>query len=280
MKFKTLALAIVAGGALLSAESVLACSTAAWGAGSPPGGGVVGTPTAGQPNGSPAVKRYSGLCGLSSSAAGQFVQDGTITAADTRLRARFYVFTGTTGGNPVVYKGLNASNAQVFAVTYNATTGAFDFATASGTGSTANGSVVANKWYSVELDWNTTAGNMTANVQGNCGNIAACTALPAVTVTGATGSVEYVQLGWVSGTATGTVQVDNYESRRSTAIGRACRGDANNSASITAGDRTAITNELAGTLQSGQVDCNEDGNISAGDRTCVTNLLAAGASCT
>jgi hypothetical protein len=276
VKLKTLVISVVAGFALVGTQAALACSLAAWGGGTPapPGGGAIGGPVAGEPDDATPTKRYAGRCGLRSAGAGQYVQDGN-PLAESRLRARFYVFTGTTGGNPVVFRGLNAADAQIIAVTYNGTTGAFDFTSGATTASTAAASVVANRWYAVELDWNTGTSNMTATVQGN--NQAA---LPTVTVGAASGAIDYVQLGWISGAATGAIQTDAYESRRATAIGFLCKGDANADNSRNSGDLVQIRNEFlaspAGFLASGTPDANEDGNVNSGDLVIVRNLFLAG----
>jgi hypothetical protein len=101
--------------------------------------------------------------------------------------------------------------------------------------------------------------------------------------TAATNTIDYAQLGNLTGGPAGNaITVDSYESRRTTPIGRLCRGDANNSASLTPADRTAITLELTSigqTRATGTPDCNEDGVISPADRTCVTSRLVAIQSC-
>ena len=274
MKIKNLALATAALLGLVGAPATFACSIAAW------NGTAGGTPVAGRPTDATPVSRYSGQCGLRAAASGTFVADNTPTA-EAAFRARFYVYTGLTGGSAVVYRALNASSVEQIGVTYNhGTPGTFSFAIPGATAQTIPANT--NAWYAIELNW-AAAGTLTATVRGASGQGAA-PAESVVNVTGGTsgGAIDTAQLGWVAGTGVASARgivADAYESRRSTAIGRLCRADANGSNSVTAGDRTAITLELGGTLAAGQPDCNEDGNVSAGDRTCVTNLLAAGATC-
>ncbi len=270
MKMKTLALVAAAGLGLVGAPSVFACSIAAW------NGGPTGTPVAGRPTDAAPTARYSGQCGLRSGAAANYVTDNT-PAAETTFRARFYVFTGLTAGSALVYQALNADATplQQIGVTYNATAGAFEFATNTGAASIL--SITANRWYSVELNWSRAAGNMVATVRG-----AAATTDSTATVTGvgAAAQIDTARLGWVSGGGTAAarpVTVDGYESRRATAIGRLCRGDANNDNNRNSGDGIVVRNEfLNGTLAAGQPDANEDGNVNSGDGIIIRNLFLGG----
>jgi hypothetical protein len=249
---------------------VLACSTAAW------NGGETGNPQEGRP--ADGVARYSGQCGLRSAATAQFVTDNTPTA-ETTFRARFYVYTGLSAGSAQVFRANNAGGTQQIGVTYTHP-GTLTFNTTGGSGTVA---VVPDRWYSVELDWARAAprANMLVTVRG-----AAATTNSTATITGvgAADVIDTAQLGWVSGTGTASARgivTDAYESRRSTAIGQLCRGDANNDRILNVGDRGAVTTEvLSGTtLGAGQPDCNEDGVINVGDRGCITTRVLAGDAC-
>lgn len=273
MKMKTLALVAAAGLGLVGAPSVFACSIAAW------NGGPTGTPVAGRPNDAAPTARYSGQCGLRSGAAANYVTDNT-PAAETTFRARFYVYTGLTAGSALVFQALNAdaSPAQQIGVTYNATAGAFEFATNTGSGTV--GSILQSRWYSVDMAWSRAAANMVVTVRG-----AGATTDGTATITGvaATAQIDTARLGWISGGGTPaarTLTVDGYESRRATAIGRLCRGDANNDNNRNSGDQIVIRNEFlggaAGPLAAGQPDANEDGNINSGDQIIVRNIFLAG----
>lgn len=276
MKLKSLA-AVVAGALSLVALDASACSTAAW---IQDGGtsGVVGTPIAASPNSTPtAVARYAGLCGLQSGAANNFVRDGSPTAEAT-FRARFYV-RAAAGDGALVFRARNASNADMITVTYNAA--GFSFTTTGGTASSA--AVTAGRWYSIELNWAAGAA-MTAIVQGN----GAAAALPTVTIpaiSGAGDRIDFAELGWISGGTTGTVQVDAYESRRTTAIGRLCRGNANISGpSATTRDvfdiQTMVNEINAVSLSPGQPDFSEDGSVNVLDIQGVVNAINTSPACT
>ncbi len=265
MKFKTLALVAAASFGLAGTSAVFACSTAAW------NGGETGNPQEGRP--ADGVARYAGQCGLRAAATAQFVTDNTPTA-ETTFRARFYVYTGLTSGSALVYEALNTTTRQI-GVTYNRDAGNLSFATTGPTPQTIT--VAPNAWYSVELDWSRTRGNMLVAVRG-----AGATTDSTATVAGVGGTdqIDTARLGWVSGAGVAAARglvTDGYESRRATAIGRLCRGDANLDNTRNSGDGIAIRNEfLNGTLAAGQPDANEDGSVNSGDGIIVRNLFLGG----
>ncbi len=268
MKLKTLALVAATGLGLVGAPSVFACSITAW------NGGATGTPVAGRPTDASPTARYSQQCGLRAGAANNFVTDTTPNAEQT-YRVRFYVYTGLTSGPAQVFRATNAANAQMIGVTYDATASNFTFNTSGGSGTVA--SIVANRWYSVELNWQRSTSNMAVTVRG-----AGATTDSTATVTGVGASdvIDNAQLGWITGAgvaAARPITVDAFESRRSTAIGRLCRGDANNDNTRNSGDGITIRNEfLSGTLAAGQPDANEDGSVNSGDGIIVRNLFLGG----
>ena len=272
MKAKNLALAAAAVFGLVGANAAFACSTTAW------NGGETGNPTEGRPNETNAVARYSGQCGLKAVASGSFVTDNS-PAAETTFRARFYVYTGLASGQAVVYRARDAANADRITVTYDRGAGNFSFAIPGATAQTI--AAAPNAWYSIELNW-AQAGTMAVTVRG-----AGATTDSTANLTGGTGggTIDSAQLGWVTGTGTagntGTARegivTDAYESRRSTAIGRLCRGDANNDGLRNSGDQITVRNEVFGTaLGAGQPDANEDGFVNSGDQIAVRNLVFAG----
>ena len=127
---------------------------------------------------------------------------------------------------------------------------------------------------------------MTGTVTGNSGQGAVAAVAGTVnfaSVSNAPDRITEARLGLIAGnpTVNTAVAFDEFDSRRTQNPGRLCRGDSNNSTTISALDRSAITSELAipPTLAAGQPDCNESSAVSALDRSCVTNLLAAFATC-
>lgn len=273
MKIKNLALATAALLGLVGAPATFACSIAAW------NGTPGGTPVAGRPTDATPVPRYSGQCGLRAATSGSFVADNTPNA-EQAFRARFYVYTGLTSGQAVVYRARNAANVDQITVTYNqGSPGNFSFAIPGATAQTVP--ALTDRWYAIELNW-ATAGTLTATVRGAAG-----TADAVANVTGGTsgGAIDTAQLGWVAGTGTVTgasvgIVADAYESRRSTAIGRLCRGDANGDGTIGIADRVGVVNEILGnSLAAGQPDATEDGAVGVADRVGVVNRILAGDTC-
>jgi hypothetical protein len=305
MKLKMLVLAVATTFVTISAPSVMACSTDAWSSGA----GVTGSPVAGRPNDTTPTRRYSGVCGLRAPASGSFVTDNT-PAAETVFRSRFYVYTGVTGGNAVVFRAANASDTPMITVTYDAAAASFGFTTTGGSGSVA--SIVANRWYSIELAWaatgatvpsGVTAGVMTATVQG-AGAAAPTSATGSMTVpTPAPGpinatQIDTVQLGWISGTATaaapvtvgarvfnGGITVDAYDSRRATVPPALCRGNAataDTTQTRNVFDISAIIGEMNGTLPSSAEstpDCTQDGLVNVFDISCVIGFMNSTPAC-
>lgn len=256
--------------------SASACSFTQWGQGAPAGGPTVGTVgttlIAGSP---PTVARYAGLCAAQSTAAGNYVQDGS-PSAETNYRVRFYVFTGLSAGTATVFQALRTSDSlPAIAVDYDATAGNFVFKTANGANSVNVGSIAQSKWYAIELNW-ANGGNMAINVQGN-----AASTTTAATVAAGSGNIDVAQLGWIAGAGTPiagkAIITDAFESRRATAIGVLCRGDGNGDTNRNSGDLIAIRNDFLGLgLATGQPDCNQDGAVNSGDLICVRNIFLAG----
>lgn len=255
--------------AVLPMGGALACTTTAW------NGGATSA-TAGDP--STGVARYSGACGLEVAAVGNGHVTDNSPANETDYRARFYVFTGTASGNPVIFRATDADGAGgnvLVEITYDTTNNQLDFASGTASGSA---SVADNRWYAVEFYYD--AGTaITASVKG------AAAAATAVTFSGtpASGNVGSARLGALTAaTAADTMKFDEFESTRSTttAIGFLCRGDANGTEPVNIFDRTSVVNEILGTsLAAGQPDCNEDGAVNIFDRTCIVNKILTGGSC-
>lgn len=266
MKFTSRKLLAAALLAVIPMSSALACTTANW----TNDGSLIGAPLAGDP--SDGVARYSGECGLSA-AVGNAVTNNA-PENDGTYRARFYVHTGSTGVTQVFRATTLDDNAgnEVIGVSYNAGTGAFDFAQ-NGTAAGSVSGILANRWYSVEVLY--VAGDTFSAEVAGAGTFTGSLA-PGAAGAGTIGSHT---LGAISG-GSGTVRVDAFESTRSadTAIGRLCRGDATgDGASVNSGDGIAIRNEfLLGTLAQGQADCTEDGIVNSGDGLCVRNLFLNG----
>jgi len=269
---KALTKSLLAGAVLaaLPMASALACTTTAWNGGTT--AAAAGDPTTG-------VARYSGACGLEPTAAVGHVTDNSPNG-EADYRARFYVYTGTASGNPVIFEATatdGGAGAKLVQVTYDTANNQFDFSANGATGSASG--IADNKWYSVEFYYDESAA-FTATVQG-----AGAAAPIAVAIAGApgAGTIQSARLGTITAaTAAETMKFDEFESTRSTttAIGRLCRGDATADNSINVFDTVAITRErVNGILATGQPDCNEDGNVNVFDTACAVSLRLNSATC-
>jgi hypothetical protein len=277
---KILVKLIAASFALVGMDAAMACSTAAW-TNTGAGGGEVGNPTEGEPDDATPVRRYSGRCGLlSNTAAPSFVADVS-PAAEPKYRARFYFYTGTTAGEAVVFRAADAGDASKIRVTYDgAAQQAKFYVGADGTADGTVSNVVRNRWYAVELNFsNASPAELRYTVKGAgsdtpIANDVAATAAPA-----GTDVIDTAQLGFVApiSATTGAITTDAFESRRNTAIGFLCRGNANTDTARNSGDLVAIRNEFLGVaLAAGQPDANEDGGVNSGDLVIVRNIFLAG----
>ena len=277
----------------MNAAMAANCNTTQWGQGSPPGGAVAGTPVAGDPSSDDGTAntsaRYSGSCGLLADAAGDFVQDGLPSAEPSYIQ-RFYVRPGTTSGEAIVFRAMadETTDYPVVQISYDGAAQQFIFRVSNATGTgflgtTSTAAAPRNKWYAIETNFNRTAGTLAiSSIRGNNGQVIAPSAasIPGITLPAGDG-VDYVQLGWISGGSGGTVTVDAFESRRSTAIGHLKRADANNSAACNASDITTLANEIVDVLggsatprlAAGQPDCNEDGSVNASDISCAATVI-------
>jgi hypothetical protein len=248
-----------------------ACAFSAWSATDSVGitAANVGSPPAA------GFSRASGLCSLKidGSATARYVQDNTPTNALT-YEARFYINSASadTGAAGFIYLARSATATDVIKI---ALVGNALRTTVAGGGAVADIPIVAGRLYSVELSWKSgTAQAFQIKVQGN--GTAAVTQTTTVTTAAV---LKDVRLG-LSAAATGSINFDEYDSRRTTAPGRLCKEDANGNNLIQGTDRVTITNEiLAVSLATGQADCTENGAVQGTDRVCVTNAILAGTTC-
>jgi len=238
-----------------------ACSTDGW------AGGTANIPANGQAASPPAVRRYSELCALT--VTGQAHVQSNF-ASDTRYRARFYVMDGLTGAGSVdVFEAYSdeAATTALFKVSFDGSQFTFDATDAGGTSDSAPSK---NGWNLVEFDWNSDSGTFDYWVNADASAVAATGSLNS-----GAGTVEAVRVGAPNGFApqTGNINVDAFESHRTTPVGPLLACDANGSGAVSIADVVAILNELAGTLQIGQPDCNEVGGVTIADAVTAINSL-------
>lgn len=279
IRLKTLLGAAIIGAMAFTGAN--ACSISAWSATDSVGvvAADAGSPTAG-------FKRYSALCGLRvvGAATAKYVQDNTPTNA-TSYKSRFYFYSGSTlidtGAGGFFFLARDGAGANLIRL---ALTGGNIQTTVTGSAASIPAiPVVAGKYYSVELEWaQGAAAPFSIKVQGGA---AAAATTRTSTTNNAAGVLKDVRLG-LSAASTGTAFFDEYDSRRTTAPGRLCRGDANADNVINIFDRGALNQDInaqsaivGANLAVGQPDCNEDGDVNVFDRGCVNAQVNANPSC-
>lgn len=286
MNHKNLLGAALVAALAFGANAASACAISAWSSATGLTVADTGEPTAG-------FARYFGRCSLrvsSFTAGGRFVQDNTPNN-EVSYRARFYYGTGDITGETDIFQARNTGGTNIVRITHDGSVLRFYV---NGAASPQTVTVADSRYYSIEMAWAAgtvspaTTGTFTATVTGNSGNVATPAVAGTVNFTGLANSADSItdaRLGLIAAatapTVTSPVFFDEFDSRRTTNPGRLCRGDANGNGTISAADRTAVSNELAvpSTVAVGNTDCNESSSVSATDRTCITNLIGAFATC-
>jgi hypothetical protein len=233
-------------------------------------------------------RRYGGPCGLRVELDGttpKYLADDTPGEGDleTSYIARFYVYLDEISAtSPVVL--FAAGDDTSASPTYSMAGTEIEVAYDEGSGGTLTLSVrdsstgeleplpavtgVGGGWHSVELVWEQgNPANIIFNVDGGAD------VTDTIDTSGIT--IESAFLGVLSAPAgaSGSVDFDDFDSRRVDRPGRLLVGDANNDGVISGGDNTAVLIErLGNTFAPGQPDCNEDGQITGGDNTCLLIL--------
>lgn len=242
-----------------------------------------GTPLAGPPDSNPtAFPRYSGRCAIQTDAIGDQVIDDSPSSESTYF-VRFYYYTGDrSGGSADIFQARRLGSAISLPIRVRHDGAKFYFNT-NGSGMTRDVAVESNRWYSIELGWGAataigqTNGFLQIAVTG-AGNDAPLMTPAMTSVNNATDRIDQARMGLITGSGSGPVVFDAFDSLRDGPPGRLCRGDANGDSAIGAQDRIMITNEIASfgePISPGQPDANEDGAVGAQDRITVTNMISS-----
>lgn len=263
LRATTAGLALALGG-VFAAQSAAACTLTLWNGGT--SGGVV----AGQPD-TDNIARYAGVCAMQvPGGAVSYVQDNS-PGGINRIVARFYVLNNLAAGqSAIIYRGFNNTSGAgaLFTVRLesNGLVKLIDNASAVEVTQTSS-----TPWTSIEIDWTQGSGtgalSLSVNGQGPA---------TAGSLNNAGSALQSVRLGNLN-SATGTVNFDAYESRRSTPVGRLCVGETTGDNNRTSDDFLEIFDEAASaglTLSDGQPDFTEDGAITNDDVLGVFDLVA------
>src|SRR5690606_158724 len=129
-------------------------------------------------------------------------------------------------------------------INYDSGAGQFQFS-ANGASGNVSG-IQADKWYSIEFAYD--AGNsFSADVAGANGFSASA----GISGSPAAGNIESARLGWISGSGSGNLNTDEFESTRGVAIGRLYAGDANGDLMCDANDLSMTVSEVLSLLTAG-----------------------------
>jgi hypothetical protein len=250
-------------------QAASACAISAWSSAT----GVTVAANTGLP--SAGFARTSGACSLKTLGPSQFVSDTSPGSANS-YKARFYV-KADAGAAGAIFKARNSGGTNIITITQSATGLAFNVNGAAT--QPAAIPTVAGRWYVVEMDWAAGAA-ASFRVQGN-GGLATTGVTSTSSAAPAADVIANVQLGNIDAAGAGVITFDEFDSRRTTAPGRLCRGDANNSSAaapvtglLTGGDAQAIFAEVgAVALATGQPDYNQNGTVTGGDAQQIFNLI-------
>lgn len=258
---KRLLIAFAAVG-LLGSGAASACQLTAWTGGE----GGAGTAAAEGPTLDDSSKpRYSGQCALSTTGEA-YVQDN-LPAGEARMISRFYVLS-RLNETATIFRAFSAEDGTGLLYEVSIADGVLTVDASAAGGGSVTGLAMRNGWNSVEVDW-ASGGTVSVWLNSDAATVGADDS-----TTAGTGSIQSARLGAMDPVGTPSLAFDDYEARRTTAIGRLPRGDANGSDTITIGDVVTILREVAKiAISSGAADCNESGTVTIGDVVCALQLL-------
>lgn len=228
-------------------------------------------------------RRYGGPCGLRVPVDGtaRYVVD-TSPDNESNYNARFYAFLNAAGKVPIRIFEASDGSANQIEIWYNrdaagvTAEGALSMIVAiDGGGSTGlDAGVIGSGWHSIEFVWTRSdAADLILSVDG-----VDTTASGIDTDIGGTNGIADAALGNLNPANTGgTIDFDDFDSRRMDRPGRLLRGDANDDLDCNVLDVQTILNEAntVGTASpvfaSGQPDCTEDGSVNVVDVQCILN---------
>lgn len=230
-------------------------------------------------------RRFAGPCGLRVQLAGSeaYVQDESPTSEST-FNVRFYFYLNEISEDVTLFEARSATT-RVFAATYDDANNQINVAFSTGDGSTSStlsvGPVAAGSWNSLEIQWSKgSTANQTVTLVNASGKIEEESG--AINTDGFT--VDTAKLGAVSAIATvpsgGSIDFDDYDSRRDSVPGTLCRGLTNSSRdTLDLEDVQAIFTDFAtggSVAAAGTPDHNMDGKIDLEDVSNVFSRFATG----
>jgi len=241
----------------------------------------------GTPGGENGNRRYAGPCGLNIALKGEEAyltnEAPTVDAPrdEKKFNVRFYFFLNDVEDDVTFYQALD-DTVEVITATYVATgNNANNVSVRFGPSAAATLSVgpVSAGWNSLEIQWVSDSSATLKAILGNASDIYEKTATDIDTNAFA---IDSARLGVINALVdslptAGSIDFDDYDSRRDTVPGRLLRGDANGDGVTDGDDQTPVVNEfLFGESSAGTADCNEDGEVNGDDQSCIVNIFLFG----
>src|SRR5690625_180721 len=209
-------------------------------------------------------RRYGGPCGLRHGPDRNESYDCAASPnGETSYIARFYTFLDdvNTSDPVMIFAAGDDNDNSLLEVSYE--DGDLTLAVYGATTETATFSNIGSGWHSVEVVW--AAGEDTLFKVDEEGDLA-------VSADTSGQTIHYADLGNLNEASGGSIDFDDFDSRRSERPGRLCVGDTNGDEQLSMSDVNNIYKEVqsfGSWFADGQPDFNEDGNITMSDRNAV-----------
>ena len=216
-------------------------------------------------------RRYGGPCGLRVKLENEarYLTDNS-PSGESRYIVRFYAFFNSVAAPTMIFAAENDVGEDVIEIWYDNGDLVFNIVDSVGTTHGFPIGGIGSGWHSIELVWN--ASNEADNIRISV-NEESDTHAAQVDTSGI--SLHAAHLGNLNSADGGSIDFDDFDSRRISRPGRLMIGDANNNNVVNLGDVLAVQAEIAGgPFVAGQPDCNENGTINLGDVLCIQAILA------
>lgn len=212
-------------------------------------------------------RRYGGPCGLRVELDGteRYVGDDSPGGEESYI-ARFYTFLDdvTTSDPVMIFAAGDDNDESVLEVSYQG--GDLTLTVYGATTESATFSDIGSGWHSVEVVW--AAGEDTLFKVDEEDDLVVSADTSGLTI-------DYADLGNLNEADGGSIDFDDFDSRRSERPGRLLVGDANDDGSVNVLDVADLYDEINGSeFATGQPDCNEDGSINVLDVACTYDRIS------